>query len=148
MTTECGICRTDRPAAPGGVIHADGTWRVEHIAAPIPLLGWLVIAPSRHVTTFADLTSDEAARFGVLAQHVSQALTAALHPTRVYVALFGEGEGFEHIHFHVVPRPPDLPAEFRGPKVFGLWAKAQADGDQAPLSEVQALADRLRKALW
>src|SRR4029079_17977470 len=82
MATECGICRTDRPAAPGGVIHADGTWRVEHIAAPIPLLGWLVIAPSRHVTTVADLTSDEAARFGVLAQHVSQALTAALRPTR------------------------------------------------------------------
>ena len=76
------------------------------------------------------------------------ALTAALHPTRVYVALFGEGEGFEHIHFHVVPRPPDLPAELRGPKVFGLWAKAQAEGDQVPLSEVKLLADRLRKALW
>jgi diadenosine tetraphosphate (Ap4A) HIT family hydrolase len=148
MAADCGICRSDRPAAPGGVIHADGVWRVEHIGTPIPLLGWLVIAPSRHVTTFADLTSDEAARFGVLAQHVSQALTAALHPTRVYVALFGEGEGFEHIHFHVVPRPPDLVAEFRGPKIFGLWAKAQDEGDLAPLPEVKALADRLRKALW
>jgi diadenosine tetraphosphate (Ap4A) HIT family hydrolase len=82
MAIECGICRTDRPAPPGGVIHADGVWRVEHI------------------------------------------------------------------HFHVVPRPPDLSAEFRGPKIFGLWAKAQAEGDQAPLSEVKALADRLRKALW
>jgi diadenosine tetraphosphate (Ap4A) HIT family hydrolase len=147
MAADCGICRTDRPAPPGGVIHADGVWRVEHIGAPIPLLGWLIIAPERHVTTFAELESDEAARFGVLAQHVSEALTAALRPTRVYVVLFGEGEGFEHIHFHVVPRPPDLAAEFRGPKIFGLWAKAQADGDQASPAEVQALADRLRTAL-
>jgi diadenosine tetraphosphate (Ap4A) HIT family hydrolase len=148
MAAGCRLCRADRPAPPGGVIHADGVWRVEHIGAPIPLLGWLVIAPARHVTTFADLTTDEASRFGVLAQHVSAALTAALHPTRVYVSLFGEGEGFEHIHFHVVPRPPDLLPEFHGPKIFGLWAKAREEGDQAPLSEVKTLADRLRKALW
>jgi diadenosine tetraphosphate (Ap4A) HIT family hydrolase len=147
VAEDCGICTADRPPPPGGVIHDDGIWRVEHIAPPIPLLGWLIVAPVRHVTTFADLSDSESAHFGPLAQRVSAALTAALHPVRVYVALFGEGEGFQHIHFHVVPRPPDLAAEFRGPKVFGLWAKAQADGDLAPLDEVTALADRLRMAL-
>jgi diadenosine tetraphosphate (Ap4A) HIT family hydrolase len=68
----------------------------------------------RHL--FADLSAGESAHFGPLAQRVSAALTAALHPTRVYVAL-------------------------------GLRAKAQAEGDLAPLGEVTALADRLRKAL-
>jgi diadenosine tetraphosphate (Ap4A) HIT family hydrolase len=90
MADGCGICRADRAQPPGGAIHNDGIWRVEHIAQPIPLLGWLVLAPARHVTTFADLSAGESAHFGPL---------------------------------------------------------AQAEGDLAPLGEVTALADRLRKAL-
>ena len=68
--------------------------------------------------------------------------------TKVYVANFAErGDAFAHIHFHVVPRSATHPAEFRGPKVFGLWAKAQEQGDLAPLADIEALADRLRTAL-
>jgi len=46
-----------------------------------------------------------------------------------------------------VPRSATHPAEFRGPRVFGLWAKAQEQGDLAPLADVEALADRLRATL-
>jgi diadenosine tetraphosphate (Ap4A) HIT family hydrolase len=34
------------------------------------------------------------------------------------VALFAGG--FAHVHFHMVPRDPGLPGEFRGPRVFSL----------------------------
>lgn len=44
----------------------------------------------------------------------------SLTPNGPYVALFAEAEGFEHIHFHVIPRKEDLDRAFRGPSVFTL----------------------------
>jgi diadenosine tetraphosphate (Ap4A) HIT family hydrolase len=150
MADECGICKANRgePPAPGGVIYDDGVWRVDHYFPPIPLLGWLLVKPRRHVTTIADLNADEAARIGPLLQRVAASLTAELASTKVYVANFAEGgEAFAHIHFHVMPRSATHPAEFRGPRVFGLWAKAAEQGDLAPLADVEALVARLRTAL-
>jgi hypothetical protein len=39
-----------------------------------------------------------------------------------YMMCFAEGQGFHHVHIHVVPRPVDLPAELTGPRVFALLA--------------------------
>ena len=111
------------------------------------MLGWLILKPLRHVTSLADLNADEAARLGPLTQRVSAALTAELACSKVYLANFAEGPNSAHIHFHVVPRPPDADAEFRGPRVFGLWTKAQADGNLAPMTDVTVLAARLRGVL-
>ena len=149
MADDCGTCKANRgdPPAPGGTIYDDGHWRVDHILRPIPLLGWLIVKPLRHVTSVADLNADEAARLGPLLQRAAAALTAELASTKVYAANFAEGEGFAHIHFPVVPRSATHPAEFRGPKVFGLWTKAQEQGDLAPLADVETLADRLRVRL-
>jgi diadenosine tetraphosphate (Ap4A) HIT family hydrolase len=44
---------------------------------------------------------------------------------KTYVVQFGEAEGFEHLHFHVVPRPRDLPGEHRGPGVFHYLRQPQ-----------------------
>jgi diadenosine tetraphosphate (Ap4A) HIT family hydrolase len=34
-------------------------------------------------------------------------------------SLFAEADGFEHVHFHVVPRSPAMDPALRGPRVFG-----------------------------
>jgi diadenosine tetraphosphate (Ap4A) HIT family hydrolase len=64
-------------------------------------------------------------------------------------ALFAEAEGFEHIHFHVIPRRPDLDPAFFGPRVFGLLGGDPARHvpetvrDQIAANFAQALPARL-----
>ena len=82
------------------------------------LPGWLVLLPRRHVTSIAELTPAEAAELGPLLHRLSQALQAAVGCTKTYVMQFAEADGFSHVHFHLVPRMPDLPADHRGPRVF------------------------------
>ncbi|WP_326562889.1 HIT family protein [Micromonospora sp. NBC_01796] len=100
-------------------IGADEHWRVAHAFATA-LPGWLVLLPRRHVTTIADLTDAEAAGLGTWQVRLSRALHAVTGCRKTYVVQFAEAEGFGHVHFHVVPRMADLPADQRGPGVFRL----------------------------
>ncbi len=45
-----------------------------------------------------------------------------------YMMCFAEGEGFQHVHIHIVPKPTDLPAELKGPRIF---ARLAVDKEQA-----------------
>lgn len=107
-------------------IAADEYWRVAH-AVGRALPGWLVLVPRRHVTAVADLTDDEAAGLGSWQVRVSRALREVTGCVKTYVVQFGEAKGFSHVHFHVIPRMADLPAEHRGPKVFGLRGDPVSD---------------------
>ncbi|MEV0354048.1 hypothetical protein AB0H88_50615 [Nonomuraea sp. NPDC050680] len=42
---------------------------------------------------------------------------------KTYVMQFAELEGFNHVHFHTVPRMADLSADLRGPKILGLMSR-------------------------
>jgi diadenosine tetraphosphate (Ap4A) HIT family hydrolase len=127
-------------------IAADDLWRVGH-AFNSALPGWLVLVPRRHVTAIADLTDAEARSLGTWQVRVSRALRQALGCQKTYVAQFAEAEGFSHVHFHIVPRPPDLPDELRGPRIFQLLGAA----DRPHVSEdgmnqlVVELAARLQR---
>jgi diadenosine tetraphosphate (Ap4A) HIT family hydrolase len=79
-------CKANRGElrAPGGVIHNDALWQVEHILEPLPMLGWLIVKALRHVTAFADLTDDEAATFGPLVRRSMAALQRATAAEKVY----------------------------------------------------------------
>ncbi len=61
------------------------------------------------------------------------------------VLLVAEKPGFEHLHFHVVPRAAALTDEHEGPEVFSLLG-VSAD-DEVPLAEQDRLAEALRGAL-
>jgi len=98
-------------------IYDDGLWRVAH-AFNSSLPGWLVLLPQRHVTSIAELTVDEAALLGPLLHQLSQALHAVVGCEKTYVMQFAEAEGFSHVHFHLVPRMPNLPHEEMGPRIF------------------------------
>ena len=66
------------------------------------------------------LTVDEAAELGPLLRNLTAALRTAVGCEKTYVALFAEAEGFQHVHFHVIPRMGDLNPDLRGRRIFGL----------------------------
>ncbi len=119
-------------------------WRAAH-AFDTTLPGWLVLVPRRHVTSFADLTPDEAAELGPLLHRLSQALRDTVRCAKTYVMQFAEAEGFSHLHIHVVPRMPDLPAEHRGPRVFHYLS--QPPDQWLPIDRRDAIAAGVAAAM-
>lgn len=122
-------------------------WRAAH-AFGTSLPGWLVVLPRRHVIALDELTFAEAADLGPLLRGLTSALREVIGCDKTYVALFAEAEGFEHLHFHVIPRQPELDATVRGPLIFGLLggdpARHVPDGvmDQIARDLARALARR------
>jgi diadenosine tetraphosphate (Ap4A) HIT family hydrolase len=134
--------RADLPARER--IYLGPRWRVAH-AFGTSLPGWLVLVPRRHTVALDELTAGEAADLGPLLRAVSSALRDVTGCRKTYVALFAEAEGFQHIHFHVIPRQPGLEADLRGPRVFGMLG-----GDPAsyvPETVMDEIAGRLSQAL-
>jgi len=125
-------------------VYVGPRWRVAH-AFGSSLPGWLVVVPRRHVIALDELTAAEAADLGPLLRALTAAMRAVLGCSKTYVALFAEAEGFEHVHFHVVPRSPDLDPERRGPRVFGYLAGDPAG--QVPDEVMDQVAVSIGQAL-
>lgn len=89
-------------------------WRVVH-AMRCALPGWLIVLPRRHTTAISQHCPAEAAELGSLLLAVSGAIEEYTGCRKTYVAQFAEADGFEHVHFHVIPRPADLAPELIGP---------------------------------
>jgi diadenosine tetraphosphate (Ap4A) HIT family hydrolase len=126
--SDCYSCIQEaagREAAPWERIAADEHWRVAH-AFDTAVPGWLVLIPRRHVRALAELTDAEAAALGSWQVRLSRALARVLGCQKTYVAQFAEADGFAHVHFHIVPRPPDLARDLRGPRIFQLLGAADA----------------------
>lgn len=144
---DCYTCARNAQAdqaQPWEHIAFDDLWRVAH-SFNSALPGWLVLMPRRHVTAIADLTDDEARALGTWQMRLSRALHEVLGCQKTYVAQFAEAEGFSHVHFHIVPRPPDLPSELRGPRIFRLLGAVgpQRIGEDQMTQIAAALAARL-----
>lgn len=145
MADDCFSCRHNAIVDELPVrelIALDEHWRVAH-AVGAGLAGWLVLVPRRHVTAIAELTDAEAAGLGSWQVRLSRALRDETGCVKTYVAQFAERDGFAHVHFHVVPRMPGMPAGHRGPAVFRYLRDAE------PVSERDRddLARRLRRRL-
>ena len=142
----CGTCKGARGEldAPGPVIYEDRLWFLAHMAQPIAMAGWLVLAPRRHIESVAALTPAEARALGPLVTRAAAALERITGVKKVYVALFAEAKHFPHIHFHLIPRPARLPTRLRGPLIFELM---RTDRDRAPIGEAERIAERMRRAL-
>jgi diadenosine tetraphosphate (Ap4A) HIT family hydrolase len=143
-SVECYACSNNarfEVLPPRERIVADASWRVAHdFNSSLP--GWLVLLPRRHVTAIAELTDAEAAALGRWQVELSRALAEVTGCEKTYVMQFAEKAGFAHVHFHVVPRMPGLPADRRGPGIFRYL-------DETPLSDGDRdeIALRLRAAL-
>lgn len=116
-------------------------WRVAH-AIHCALPGWMVIVPDQHLMSFVELTTAQASAMGPLIVRLSKALTEVTGCSKTYVAMFAEAEGFEHLHIHVIPRAPDLPAELRGPRVFAYLHRPESEWVSP--DQMDAIAARLQ----
>ncbi|MEU4215531.1 HIT family protein [Actinoplanes sp. NPDC026623] len=146
---DCLVCsNNDRfdELPPRERVAADPHWRVAH-AFDSTLPGWLVLVPRRHVTSIADLSDAEAAALGTWQVRLSRALRDVTGCAKTYVMQFGEAEGFGHVHFHLVPRMPDIPDDHRGPAVFRYLARPPGRAlDEAHRDSVaEALQARLAR---
>ncbi|MGH3335798.1 MAG: HIT family protein [Nocardioides sp.] len=125
------------------VVHT-AHWRVAH-AFNSTLPGWLVLLPTRHVTSFTQLTAAAADEVGGLVIRLSAALEAVTDCAKTYLMQFSEAEGFSHLHLHLVPRLPNHPEDARGPKVFAYLTDDQARW--LPTTERDSIALAIRAAL-
>jgi diadenosine tetraphosphate (Ap4A) HIT family hydrolase len=82
------------------------------------LPGWLVVLPTRHVESITELSDEESAVLGTLLRDVSLALQRETGCAKTYVILLAEAPGFNHLHFHVVPRMDDIPEDRKGAAIF------------------------------
>ena len=117
--------------------------QVEH-AYPSRLLGWLVLVPRRHAIALHEPRPEEFAELGSALELTVRALHEATGSAKEYVACHAEQPGFEHVHFHVVPRAAELPKELQGTNSFAFLKVSQSDA-VAPDS-VRTFCESLRAA--
>jgi diadenosine tetraphosphate (Ap4A) HIT family hydrolase len=122
----------------------DEHWRVAH-AIGTALEAWLVLVPRRRVITVAELTDAEADRLGAWQVRLSRALHRVTGCAKTYVVQFAEVDGFAHVHFHVIPRLPDLPQDRRGTAVFSYLARTQEE--QVTAQRMDSVSESLQRAL-
>jgi diadenosine tetraphosphate (Ap4A) HIT family hydrolase len=143
----CWTCRSnsgEQRISPGPPIYEGRFWIVEH-AYPTQLLGWLVIVLRRHAEALHELTRDEFLELASIQYDVLTELYAALHCPKEYLACYAELEHFQHIHFHVVPKPADLPGNLAGSASFGLLKVAE--NEAVPRDTVKRFCEDLRDRL-
>ena len=119
---ECLTClnlRGERRISPGLFIHTGTHWVVDH-AYPTSHLGWLVILPKRHIEALHELSREEFLELSEIEYRLVQTMHADGLVEKEYLMCFAEGEGFHHIHLHLVSKPADLPGELKGPRIFTL----------------------------
>lgn len=143
-----GCYSCDQPASGSlppreNIVHTDH-WRVLH-AFNSTLPGWLVLLPTRHVTSFTELSLPAADELGGLIVRCSAALEAVTGCVKTYLMQFSEAEGFSHLHLHLVPRMADQPEHARGPRVFAYLTDDQHEW--IPESDRDALALSIRSEL-
>jgi diadenosine tetraphosphate (Ap4A) HIT family hydrolase len=136
---ECALARGD--AAPGLAVQRRGPFLVHRRPEPASVPGWLVVAPVRHVERIDALGADELRQLGPLLAEVAAALRAETPCEKVYLSVFAEV--LPHLHVHVIARPPGLPAQERGPRIFLSEARVEAAEAEGLALRVQA---RLRAA--
>jgi diadenosine tetraphosphate (Ap4A) HIT family hydrolase len=143
---ECRSCLSnsgERRISPGPPIHVSDFWQVEH-AYPTKLRGWLVVVLRRHVEALHELTPAEFRDLSGVLERTVRVLYEVVSCEKEYVACFAELEHFKHVHFHVIPRASDLPANLIGTRSFDLLKVSEADS--VTRAETLSLCEALNAA--
>jgi len=142
----CNLIKTrDAGTAPSwnNIIRTE-FWDVVH-ALDTSLPGWIVIVLRRHIPSISELTEDEATELGSLIRKVSIGINEIVGCAKTYVMQFAELPNHRHVHFHVVPRMPDMPKENIGPGVFSCLGVSKEF--RVSENEMNSIASKLRKFL-
>ena len=148
--TDCHTCelvkRRDSGDAPlWDSITRTPYWDVAH-AFDTALLGWIVLVARRHIAAVDEMTEDEAIEMGKLVRRISAALKAETGCLKTYVVQFAEASGHQHVHFHIIPRMPDQPAEVKGTRIFKYLGVPEAERVSETAMNELALEIRRRLA--
>lgn len=112
------VARRDTNEAPlwDSILRTD-YWDVVH-NYQTTLPGWLVLVTRRHIATLAEMTPEESAELGPLIQKTSAALTQITDCAKTYAIQFAEHPEHPHVHFHIIPRMHDIPADRKSTNIF------------------------------
>lgn len=110
MTENCISCVTVSGLfkPPGGIVYETPKWMVVLRARPLRFPCLPLIILKRHVEDMASLDIEESSSLGQIMQITAQALSTLLQPAKVHFGIYAED--IKHIHVHVFPRMPDMPA--------------------------------------
>jgi diadenosine tetraphosphate (Ap4A) HIT family hydrolase len=145
-TIQCFNCayevRSDLPPREN-VWRVGEAWRVA-LAFTSSLQGWAVVIPTRHLESLDELSDEESALLGILLRDLTRALKAVTGCQKTYVMLLAEMPGFNHVHFHVVPRMEDLPSERTGTAIFAYLKEDPLSDDDRDETALRIRAELTR----
>ena len=87
---------------------------------PCGIKGWLILLPKRHVGAIHELSKEEMKEFSNILYSLSKTLYSLLKNEKEYVIQLAEIKGFNHVHFHIVAKPKNLPKKYTGTKIFKI----------------------------
>lgn len=125
-------------------IYQTNFWDVAH-AFNTSLPGWLVLVLQRHIETLDELTDQEAVELGSLIRRVSLSLKTVVGCVKTYVIQFAEHEDHPHVHFHIVPRMANQPADRQSTQVFAYLGVSQEESVSE--DQMNEISERIRKHL-
>lgn len=104
---------------PGDIIGENEHWMFFLGSKPLLVPGKGYIILKRHCEHLSEITPDEADTLGPMMRRAAQVMKGVLNPAKVHFGLYAEG--VKHIHFHVFPRMPDMPAGNIPVTMLHLW---------------------------
>ncbi len=136
----CGILAGDPDFAGHHVVYEDkdalaflNRWPTQY--------GNTLVAPKQHrEQATADFTVDEYLALQRVVYRVAEAVRGEVGAVRMYVMSLGSNEGNAHVHWHVVPFPPDTPYD---EQQFAAFMLETADALDIPEDEKADLAARI-----
>lgn len=146
MSNQCLACRlnADPSGAPGGRIKNYARWYLEHIIAPVPITGWLILKTKRHTEGITGLNCEEALELGEILERLPKIQQELLGVEKIYLCCFTERVGHLHLHFILQPREE----KYRGPKGFDLQqAVEEGKWERVSEDEVVKFVGRLREMI-
>jgi len=105
----CGIVLRD-PAFPDHHIVYEDEGAIVFLAMNPTQYGYTLVAPKEHKEQVAgDFTVEEYLGLQRVVHRVAEAVRVEAQAERVYLLSLGSNQGNAHVHWHVVPLPPDAP---------------------------------------
>jgi ATP adenylyltransferase len=89
-----------------------------------------------------DYTPSEYLELQEVVHKVGEAVRRTIETERLYVLSLGSQQGNRHVHWHLVPLPPDVPLEEQQLAWIGRPARLGISDD-----EMAELAERLNEAI-
>jgi diadenosine tetraphosphate (Ap4A) HIT family hydrolase len=147
--TTCASCATlsEVRHPPGGILYDDMHWVVFLRARPLLAPGQGFIVLKRHCEHLGELTPDELAALGHVMRHTQCAYDLAIQPAKVHFGLYAES--VKHLHLHIMPGMPGMPAGNIPLTFLHVWSELLAVMRlKRPFADavVQEGAERLRQA--